>query len=386
METHSGGMGMGLILLAVIAVAGVVICYKYRVLPEALMPAGRYFAGWFNIRGAALPGPKAAPIKTTAAPVVPKIRTRPEYIKKIVDIIKLYDVSPEDPRDFLAAADAFLASGDRPVIAEEREAFSRLIAAFAPADERSRFVPFRAKARERHLEVLAEAARIREQERLEREELARKEAEKARIRREREEAERSRLQAERSREDAERARELQQRVDAVIKPVVESFFAAGEGDRKDFDAALKAVNDFLTPSNIITPEEQRIVSDFKAFRSGLPAELEKFQKFRRKVTDMPDGFMYSPPRGRMVKVVSMLPDGRLVCRSIDGDRQMIMPRQNRMALPKLMRGLRSYTGDAASTFYYLLMLRDFDGAAKIGGMPGFWKRHLKTFVRFSAAK
>ena len=149
---------------------------------------------------------------------------------------------------------------------------------------------------------------------------------------------------------------------------------------------MKAANDFLLPSNVINPEERRIVAEFKAFRDGLPAELEKYVKFRKKVTDMKDGFVYSPPRGRMVKVVGMLPDGRLVCKSIDDDRQMIVPRQNSAALLRLMRGLKSYTGDSASIFYYRLMLRDFDGAAKSGAVPDFWKRHLKTFTKFSSAK
>ena len=375
------------ILVAVIAVAGRVICHQSQVRPDALAPAGRYFAGWFNFSGTSKPAPKVAPVRKTAAvPAVPKVRTRPGYIKKIVDIIKLYDVSPDDPRDFLAAADAFLASGDRPVTAEEREAFSRLIAAFAPADERSRFVPFRNRSRERHLVVLAEAERIREQERQEREARAREEAEALRERQAREEEERRRLQAERRREDAERAKELQQRVDAVLKPLIVSFFAAVNGDRTSFDAAMKAANDFVIPSSVITPEERRIIGEFKSFRSDLPAELEKIIKFRRKITDMQDGFVYSPPRGRMVKVVSMLPDGRLVCRAIDDDRQMIVPRQNRAALPRLMRGLKSYTGDGSSVFYYLLMIRDFEGAVKSGEMPNFWKRHLKTFARFSAVR
>ena len=236
------------------------------------------------------------------------------------------------------------------------------------------------------MELLAEAARIREQERLEQEARAREEAEALREKQAREEEERRKLQAERRREDAERARELQQRVDAVLKPLIENFFSAGDDDRKNFDAALKAANDFLLPSNVINPEERRIVAEFKAFRSGLPAELEKYVKFRKKVTDMPDGFVYSPPRGRMVKVVSMLPDGRLVCKSIDDDRQMIVPRQNNTALPKLMRALKSYTGDSSSIFYYMLMIRNFEGAAKSGAVPDFWKRNIKTFMRFYAAR
>lgn len=373
------------VLIAVIAAAGLVICHKYRVLPEALAPAGGYLAGLLNIRGGASDGPQNAAVtqKPAAAPAVPKVRTRPAYIRKIVNIIKLYDDSPDDPRDFLIAADAFLAGGDRPVTKEEREVFARLIASFALADEKHRFVPYRVKARERHLEVLAEIAKAREQERLEREERAREEAEAQRIRREREEAERNRILAERRREDAARLRELKERIDAVLKPMLAGFFAAADGNQAAFDAAMKAANDFLPPSNIINPEERRIVSDFKAIRSGLPEELEKFKQFRRKVTDMPDGFMYSPPRGRMVKVTSMLPDGRLVCRSIDGDRQMIMPRQNKMALKRLMLSLKSYTGDNSSIFYYQLMLGDFEGAARSGAIPAFWKNNIRTFLRLS---
>ena len=330
-----------------------------------------------------LPAPRGTGRRPPAAS---NVKTRRAYIEKIVDIIKLYDVSPDDPRDFLAAADAFLAGDNQPVTAEECEAFARLIDAFAPTDEKIRFVPFRSKARERHLEVLAEAERARKQERLEREARDREEAEALRMRLAREEEERRRLQAERRREEIARIKELTQRVDAVLKPLIESFPAAVNGDRQRFDAATKAADDFMIPSTAANPEEQRIVSDFNDFRTKLPIELERLIKFRLKITDMHDGFVYSPQGGRMVKVVSMLPDGRLVCRSIDGDRQLIMPRQRGVSLQRLMRGLKSYTGDGASVFCYLLMIRDFEGAMRSGEMSSFWRRHLKTFVRFSAAQ
>ena len=260
--------------------------------------------------------------------------------------------------------------------------YARLAAAFAPQDEKLRFEPFRAKAREAHLAALAEAERIRERERLERERLEREEAERREREAERLENERRRVQEERRRQDAERTRKLQQEIRGILEKLVSGFYAAANGDTKAFDAALSAASALVIPAESTTPVEQRLISEFNAFRNELPNELKKLRDFQRSVTDMPEGFSYPAPRIGVVQVVSLLPDGGIVYRARNGSRAR-MPRLDAQSRRRLMMVLSRHTGNRASLFYYGLMTKKLDSEALNSAPSGFWKNHAGKFAELA---
>ena len=379
-----GGIAAGaVLLLVVIAVVVLVLGHKQDNLPKSLKPTGRYLAGIFGGAGGGhKPAPAPRPPKKPATPPPPPaavIKTRPEYIAEIVNIIRIYDVSPDNAGKFLVAADAFFAAGKLPRTPQERNEYARLRSIFAPQDEKLRFEPFRRNARKMHLEALAKVERDRERERLARERQEREEAERRAREEARIEAERRRIQQERRRQEEIRINKLRSDMREVLLKLVSGFYAALDGDQSRFTAACDAASAFLIPSESKTPKELRLINEFNAFRNELPAELKNVQAFRRSVTDMPEGFSYPAPRVGVVQVVSLLPDGGIVYRGSDGSRATL-PKLDAAARRRLIMVLTKYTGNPKSALYYAIMTKQFDREVLKSAPSGFWRNYAGQFA------
>ncbi len=374
----------GMVLLAVIVGAALVICYKYQVLPEALVPAGRTVSQWIDFSAAAQRPKTVKP--RPAAPAAPVVRTRPEFIAGAEKVIKMPTGTPDQQDKFLAAADAFFAVNPLPLTAEEWRAYRRLRAVFAPVDEDRRFVPFRARARETRLSALAEVERVRAREQAERELRERQEREaqeRRRLEDSRREAELRRIQAERRRQAQERAARVKQDVRAASARLISGFYAALNGDPQAFSAAREAADMVVLPAGELTPEEKRVIDGFRALRSQLPGELDKLCAFRDSVTNMKDGFWCSlPGAGGLCQIVTLAADGSVTLRR----------NGKLMRLPDLGRDRRSFDKALAAyqkgkhaLFYYGLMTRRFDAAMKKDAPAGFWKRYIDVFGKAAGA-
>ena len=365
------------VLVAVIFGAALVICYKYQVLPEALVPTAKTVNSWIDFSSKAPKTPSAAKPRPAPPPV---IRTRPEFIAGAEKIIKMPTGTPDQQDKFLAAADAFFAANTLPRTVEEWRVYRRLRAVFAPVDEDRRFVPYRARAREARLSAIAEVERIRAREQAERElreQQEREERERRRLEDSRREAELRRIQAERRRQAQERAARVKQDVRTASARLISGFYAALNGDPQAFSAAREAADMVVLPSGELTPEEKRVVDGFRALRSQLPGELDKLCAFRDSVTNMKDGFWCAlPSAGGLCQIITLAEDGSVTLR-----------RNGKiMRIPELGRDRRSFDKALAAyfkgkhaLFYYGLMTRRFDGTMKKDAPSGFWKQYVDVF-------
>ncbi len=386
------GLRIAIVPIALLGLiwALLVICHKLRLLPEPLQPLGRMAAGAGDTAkngSTETEKPSAGSRKGGNVPPPPPpvaaVKTRPEYVAKIAEILKLRGTSG-DPERFMAAADAFFASGKPPQTAEERMHYWRLVSAFAPLDEERRFAPFRREARQAHVDAIAAAERLREQERRQAE-MGELEAERRRAEMGELEAERRRFQEEQRRQVLERTGKLRGDMRAVMRNLVSGFYAATGGDKAAFDTALNSANNFFIPASSTSPEEKKLIDEFCDFRRGLPTELEKLLAFQRLVANIPGGFSYPATRLGIVQVVSLLPDGRVIYRAGNG-RNMRLPDLSPADHRRLMLVLAKHTGNPHAAFYYALMTRQFTPAAVKNAPPVFWRKHIKLFRELMDAK
>ena len=367
------------VLLAVIAGAALVICYKYQVLPDALTPIGKTLSGWIDFSPQGAKRPAVAASRRPAPPPPPVVRTRPEYLNRAAEIAKMPLGTPEQQDKFLAAAEAFFGTLT-PRTPEEWNAYRRLRSVFAPVDENRRFVPFRAQARAARLKAIAEVERVRAKEREERE--LREQAEReAQERRRREDAKREeelrRLQAERRRQVQERAARVTRDVRAASGRLLSGFYAALNGDPQAFAAACEAADMVVLPAGELTPEEKMVIDGFRALRSQLPGELDKLCAFRDSVTDMKDGFWCSlPGAGGLCQIVTLATDGSVTLRRNGKIMRLPALGNERRSFDK---ALSTYLKGKHALFYYGLMTRRFDSTMKKDAPAGFWKRYIDVF-------
>jgi serine/threonine protein kinase len=382
----------GVLLLAVIAVAALVICHKYEVLPAALTPVAKPVAQFLNF-GSSEPKKVKPAVKKPAPPPKPVVvLTRPEYLATVEKLVKMPTASEEQQDKFLKDAEMFM-TAFKPQTVEERTALRRLIAVYAPVDESRRFVPYRSKTRSERLQAIADAKRKQEEEKRKQEELARKERED----RERREQERQQADAERRKFKEENERRIKARTELLKKDIgvasmrlVNGFYAAVNGDQKAFDSACEAAKTMMQtlPSVNITATENKLIDGFKELYSRLPEELEKVLDFKKAVTDMKDdpGFRCRIPDagGGLCRVVTLNTDGSLLV--IHNGKSKRLPSLGRDRL-SFDRTLTAYLKENPhALFYYGLMTKQFDNTMKKDVPNDFWKKYLVVFITLTGGK
>ena len=388
-----------LVLIAVILLAGLVICHKTKTaLPGNLDQFAKTVAGWF---GMALPDEEPAQGKGAVArskgkgrgaAVSPgkksgKTATEQSNTSKYDQLIALPIGTRAQKAEFLKQAAELLAQGE-PADAAEREAYWRLREKFAAIDEEVCFSPHRAARKKANDGIIAERKREAEEQRRQRERREREEREyreqmERRERRIAEEAARRRREEENRKKRLEELalNSLKNDVDKASKILVDGFYAEAEGaDGALAKALVKSADVYIRDGE--NARERKLLDDYREFRRQLPAEAKKLRVFREAMANIKNDIPCAIPGEGMCLVVALYPDGSADVMNQQSRRRRIPAEQ----LAKSRNFKRSFVGNMKDKypnvlFYYGLMTRNFNAETVKNAPAGFWKTHLDLFVR-----
>lgn len=385
-----------LVLLAVILLAGLVICHKTRTaLPGELDSFARTVAGWFGMALSEEPPQNGGTVR-------PKIGAPAQAGKKsgktvISDNSAKYDritalpVGGRERRaEFLRQAGALLSQGE-PTAAAERKAYWRLREKFAAIDEEMRFKSFRAERKKVNDGIIAERKREEEERRRLRERREREERE-YREQMERRERRIAEEEARRRREEAKRKKQLEDaafdnlknEVDKAMKILTEGFFAEAEGNDGALAKALTRSEDIYLRDGE-NARERKLLGDYREIRRQLPAEAKKLREFRNAMRNIKNDIPCAIPGEGMCLVVALYPDGSADV--VQRSRRRHIPAEqlarSRNFKKSFVENLKDKNPNVL--FYYALMTRRFDPEA-MKNAPPFWKKHIGLFLPAAQAR
>ena len=381
-----------LVLIAVILLAGLVICHKTRTaLPGELNAFARTVSGWFGMALPEEPSQDEKPAVRTkeGAPRSGKtsVKTAASGDPAKYDRITALPVGDREQKtEFLKQAGALLAKGE-PTEVSERKAYWRLREKFAAIDEEVRFKSFRAERKKVNDGIIAERRREEEERRRRRERREREERE-YREQMERRERRIAEEEARRRREEANRKKRLEDiafnnlknEVDKAAKILVAGFYAEAEGN----DGALaKAVtkSDDVYLRDGENARERKLLGDYREFRRQLPVEAKKLREFRNAMKNIKNDIPCAIPGEGMCLVVALYPDGSADV--VKGSRRRHIPAEQLAGSRNFKRSFVENMKDKNQNalFYYALMTRRFDPDAVKNAPSGFWKKHVELFLR-----
>lgn len=381
-----------LLLIAVILLAGLIVCHKRRVqLPGGLNSFAGKVAGWFGMASSE----ELADGKSTARPksgAAPRSTKTPKNAVASGDPAKYDRISAlpvgnrAEKTDFLKQAGPLLAKGE-PTDADERKAYWRLREKFSAIDEEMRFKSFRAERKKANDAIIAERKREAEERRRQKERREREEREyreqMARRKEQLAEEEARRRRAEESRkkrlEDIA-FNDLRKEVDKASKMLVDGFYAEAEGKNGAFAKALTRADDVYIREGE-NARERKLLNEYRDLRRQLPEEAKKLRKFRDAMKDIRNDIPCAIPGVGMCFVVALYPDGSADV--LAQNRRRHIPADQ---LAKSRNFKRSFVENMKDknpnvVFYYGLMTRRFDSEMTKNAPAGFWKKNIGLFVR-----
>ncbi len=388
-----------LILLAVLAAAALGILAHYEKLPEALKPYGQKVLALIGKAPGETTQPSEGenpsektpdkppiPVKPaeTEPPKPPAIVTRPAYLAGVTSLLNHVRSNPDDQAWLLREGDAFFSRYPQPVTDEERNAVQLLLEVYARADETNRAQPARSRARERHLQEIAERKAAIEKaarEKAEAEEEAKRQREAA-AEAARKAAEEQRAQAEIDRNRAvERQAKLKADTEILYPAIVEGFYKALQSGKNDeFDEAIRNAVNYLLPAGADTDSEKKMIAQFNAMRNDLPGELKKVRAFIEalsKVTPR-NSFSVELDNRELVQVVAIRPNGVVRYQTVSG-RENDLPLTSEKLRSQFFSRLESRLKLQNPEFFYRLITRDFDQNTAKLAPAGFWRNNWQLF-------
>ena len=370
-----------ILILAVILMAVMVICVKTKTkLPAGLEPMAKTVSGWFGIsapaevpqgnaedqsgknakkkkkkkpgkKNAAAEGAKNAAAKGAKKPAQKAVKKAPAKAAKRPAAKKPAKKVPTvKPEQYDRIAE--LPLDDEEQIKDFLDRAKRLIRSGEPSDPEAR-TAYR-NLKEKYERVVRE----------EDEKKQRAEEEKRR----------------REERDRRNYRELKDEVFKAVKPLVDGFYAAADGDDAAFrNAAAKADEVYIRQGE--NSGERKLVGDYRNFRAGLAGELKKFREFRKAMLNITDDVPCRIPGEGVCFVTALYPDGSADVRNRQS-KKVHVPAETLAQSSNFKKSFEENLKDKYpnALFYYGLMTRRFDGAVRANAPAGFWKRHYALFV------
>ena len=374
-------MSIGIIVvLAITFVVNLYLLQKYDRVPKFLKPVEKFFqknADAAKTKAIELSKPAEQPVVIDNTP-----KTRPEYIKRIDDIIRRCR-SSADSTLILRLVDEAYAELSAYQTSEELAKFEILLTLFHRADENQRCYAPREQmrlnyrdeidAKRQAIQRAAEERRIAEENRLRQEmELQRQSAEAARRNQE--------LLREQKAHSVKLANDCKNEAMKIARVMIESVLS--EDQAAFADAKLDAEN-LIAMAISHTPEDRKVISEFQAFVKDLEKERNVLLNFKRRISNISKrhGIYVPQPNGSALLLESIRP-GEIVCR-VNSKRVKTfafkdLAPKNRIGLGKTLSARFKQLPNA---MFYLSVLEKAVDKTAHSDMPenSFWSKYWMFF-------